>query len=44
VPLLTTTKTGIVIGIKIIGFFISIPFFVGVFVAVPFQEFAKLSG
>jgi len=43
VPLLTTTKTSIVIGIKIIGFFVSIPLFVDVFVAVPFQEFAKLS-
>ena len=32
--LLTTTKTSIVIGIKIIGFLVSIPIFVVVFVAV----------
>jgi len=41
--LLTTTKTGIVIGIKIIGFLVSIPIFVVVLIAVPHQEFAKLS-
>ena len=44
VTLLTTTKTSIVIGIKIIRFLVSIPIFVVVLVAVPLQEFAKLSG
>jgi len=43
VPLLNTTKTSIVIGIKIIGFFVSIPLFVDVFVAVPFQELVEPS-
>jgi len=43
-PLFSTTEASIIIRIEITSFLVSIPFFVGFFVAISLQEFAKLFG
>jgi len=40
----STTKTSVIVRIEITSFLVSIPFFVGFFVADSLQEFAELFG